>query len=133
MCCFEWHRSLAVAASQCKHAFHQAKLKARQRCSDPGHTVSGLPHVQKPGMSTSQTNIPDVDGRTITVPVTWFPRLAYGTESERANWRLIGGGHGIHWPDLDEDLSVESLLTGRRSPESESSLTKWMVRRNCGR
>ena len=50
------------------------------------------------------------DGRTITVPLAWFPRLAHGTPEERANWRLIGSGEGIHWPDLDEDISVESLL-----------------------
>ena len=55
------------------------------------------------------------DGRTITVAVAWFPRLARGSDEERTNWRLIGRGHGIHWPDLDEDISVESLLTGRRS------------------
>ena len=51
------------------------------------------------------------DGRTITVPLAWFPRLAHGTPTERANWRLIGGGEGIHWPDLDEDISVASLAT----------------------
>ena len=57
------------------------------------------------------------DGRTIMVPIAWFPRLVYGSHAERAKWRLMGGGHGIHWPDLDEDISVESLLTGRRSRE----------------
>lgn len=57
------------------------------------------------------------DGRTITAPVGWFPRLANGKDAERANWRLIGGGSGIHWPELDEDISVESLLAGRRSGE----------------
>src|SRR5881392_1484044 len=66
------------------------------------------------------------DGRTITVPLTWFPRLAHGTPTERANWRLIAGGEGIHWPDLDEDISVESLLAGRRSGESQSSLRRWL-------
>jgi predicted metalloprotease len=50
------------------------------------------------------------DGRTITVPIAWFPRLAHGTSAQRSNWRLIGGGVGIHWPDLDEDISIESLL-----------------------
>ena len=69
------------------------------------------------------------DGRTITVPVAWFPRVAMGTQSERENWSLIGGGHGIHWADLDEDISVESLLTGQRSRESDSSLKKWIDRR----
>jgi hypothetical protein len=58
------------------------------------------------------------DGRVITVPVSWFPRLAHGTAAERNHSRLIGRGEGIHWPDLDEDISVESLLAGRKSNES---------------
>ena len=69
------------------------------------------------------------DGRTITVPLAWFPRLAHGTPAERANWRLIAGGEGIHWPDLDEDVSVESLLAGRRSGETQESLRRWLQRR----
>ena len=69
------------------------------------------------------------DGRTITVPLAWFPRLANGTPTERGNWRLIGGGEGIHWPDLDEDISVESLLAGRRSGESQASLGRWLQQR----
>jgi hypothetical protein len=69
------------------------------------------------------------DGRTITVPLAWFPRLAHGTHAERANWRLIGGGEGIHWPDLDEDISVASLLAGRRSGETQESLRRWLQRR----
>lgn len=70
-----------------------------------------------------------VDGRTITAPLAWFPRLAPGTPTERANWRFIAGGEGIHWPDLDEDISVESLLAGRRSGESQESLRQWLQRR----
>jgi hypothetical protein len=73
-----------------------------------------------------------VDGRTITVPLAWFPRLAHGTPAERANWRLIGGGVGIHWPDLDEDISVESLLAGRRSGETQASLRRWLRARKAG-
>jgi len=69
------------------------------------------------------------DGRTITVPLAWFPRLAHGTVSERTNWRFIGSGTGIHWPDLDEDISVESLLAGRRSGETQDSLRRWMASR----
>ena len=72
------------------------------------------------------------DGRTITVPLAWFPRLAHGTVAERANWRLIGGGVGIHWPDLDEDISVESLLAGRRSGETQTSLRRWLQARKTG-
>lgn len=72
------------------------------------------------------------DGRTITVPLAWFPRLANGTPAERANWRFIGGGVGIHWPDLDEDISVESLLAGRRSGETQASLRRWFQARKTG-
>lgn len=70
------------------------------------------------------------DGRMISVPVGWFPRLAYGTEAERNNCRLIAKGHGIHWPELDEDISVENLLAGQRSGESQASLKKWLATRS---
>jgi hypothetical protein len=66
------------------------------------------------------------DGRTVSVPLLWYPRLAHGTPAERANWRLIGPGEGIHWPDLDEDISVASLLAGRPSGETQDSLRKWL-------
>ena len=69
------------------------------------------------------------DGRTITVPLAWYPRLVRGTESERNDWRLIGGGHGIHWEALDEDISVEGLLAGTPSGESDLSFEDWMHRR----
>jgi hypothetical protein len=69
------------------------------------------------------------DGRAITVPIGWFPRLLHGSAAERSNWRLIGGGEGICWPELDEDVSVESLLAGRRSRESAASLRKWLEKR----
>jgi hypothetical protein len=72
------------------------------------------------------------DGRTITAPLAWFPRLAHGTAAERANWRLIGGGEGVHWPDLDEDISVESLLAGRQSGETQESLRRWLRARKAG-
>lgn len=72
------------------------------------------------------------DGRTIAVPLAWFPRLAHGTPAERANLRLIGGGQGIHWPDLDEDISVESLLAGRKSGETQESLRRWLGARKVG-
>ena len=69
------------------------------------------------------------DGRTISVPVAWFPRLVHATEEERADWRLIGAGHGIHWGDIDEDISVEGLLAGRPSGESQTSFRKWLENR----
>jgi hypothetical protein len=70
------------------------------------------------------------DGRTITVPIGWYPRILYGTEKERKNWRLIGKGVGIHWPDLDEDISVDNLLSDRRSGESPRSFKKWLEDRS---
>lgn len=66
------------------------------------------------------------DGRTITVPIAWYPRLVHATEQERANWRLIAGGKGIHWPELDEDISVQALILGKPSQESPESLKKWL-------
>lgn len=69
------------------------------------------------------------DGREIAVPLDWYPRLWHGTPEERQNWALIGDGDGIHWPDLDEDLSVESIVAGRRSGESETSIRRWLASR----
>jgi hypothetical protein len=65
------------------------------------------------------------DGRKISLPLEWYPRLAYGTPKERAHFDVIGNGAGLHWPALDEDISVESMLAGRRAGESEASLEKW--------
>src|SRR5262249_41158212 len=73
------------------------------------------------------------DGRTIITPVAWFPRLRHATQKERANCRLIGRGVGIHWPDLDEDVSIANLLLGQRSGESQQSFKKWLDRRNAGK
>jgi hypothetical protein len=69
------------------------------------------------------------DGRTIAAPLAWYPRLAHGTATERKSWRLIASGRGIHWPDLDEDISVANLLAGQRSSESQASLKKWLTAR----
>ena len=66
------------------------------------------------------------DGRTISVPVMWYPRLLNGTIKERNNWRLIGNGEGIHWPDLDEDISIENIIAGKPSGESQRSFKKWL-------
>ena len=69
------------------------------------------------------------DGRTISVPLAWYPRLTYASKSEQNNWRLIGKGYGIHWEDLDEDISVEGLLAGKPSGESQTSFKKWLANR----
>jgi hypothetical protein len=69
------------------------------------------------------------DGRSIAVPIGWYPRLAHGTAEERANVQLSGAGYGIHWPDLDEDIGVEGLLFGKKSTESPGSFARWLERR----
>lgn len=69
------------------------------------------------------------DGRSFDAPLAWYPRLLHGTPPDRANWRLIGVGSGVHWPDLDEDISVENLLMGKPSGESQASLKKWLEQR----
>lgn len=72
------------------------------------------------------------DGRSISVPLAWYPRLAHGTQAERNRWELIGGGQGIRWPDLDEDISVEGLIAGRPSGESQRSFKRWLGARRGG-
>ena len=69
------------------------------------------------------------DGHTLTVPLAWFPRLLDATAQARANWRPVGRGRGIHWDDVDEDISVDGLLAGRRSGESDASLARWLAAR----
>ena len=73
------------------------------------------------------------DGRTISVPLAWYPRLMHATADERSKWELIGGGQGIHWSDLDEDISVEGLLAGRKSGESRRSFKQWLEAKKEGR
>ena len=81
-------------------------------------------------MVTDDALIVDLsDGRTVSVPLAWFPRLLHGTPAERSNWRFIGDGEGMHWTDLDEDISVENLILGQPSGESQKSLKKWLEER----
>ncbi len=81
-------------------------------------------------VSESTLSIELNDGRTISVPVGWYPRLTHATRKERDNWKIIDGGQGIHWEDIDEDISVEGLLQGNPSGESQSSLRKWLKSRD---
>jgi hypothetical protein len=66
------------------------------------------------------------DGRSISVPLSWYPRLYHANRKEQNNWILVGEGHGIHWPDLDEDVSIQGILEGNQSSESLRSLKKWL-------
>ena len=69
------------------------------------------------------------DGRTISVPIAWYPRLLHASHDEKNHWHLIGRGEGIHWPDLDEDISVENILMGNASGESQRSFENWLEKR----
>jgi len=69
------------------------------------------------------------NGRSLSVPLAWYPRLLHGSAQERDKYELIGDGEGIHWPVLDEDISVDGLLAGKRSAESDESLARWLEKR----
>ena len=92
-----------------------------------------VPEAETIAVSEDTLTAELADGRTISVPLAWYPRLVHATHEERNNWRLIGGGQGIHWPDLDEDLSVEGLLAGRPSGESQRSFKRWLDAKRAGR
>lgn len=89
------------------------------------------PSAENVQVSADTLTVELSDGRTISAPLAWYPRLLHGNARERGNWRLIGRGHGIHWEDLDEDISVESLLAGFASGESQASFKKWLKARSA--
>jgi hypothetical protein len=69
------------------------------------------------------------DGRVLSIPLAWYPRLLHATSSERQNWQLLGDGYAIEWPEIDEHIGVEGLLAGRKSGESQTSFDKWLATR----
>ena len=89
----------------------------------------GVAHAQDVAVTENTLSIDLSDGRSISVPLAWFPRLVHATPAERKNWRLIGKGEGIHWDDIDEDVSVQGLLAGKASSESQASFRKWLEQR----
>jgi len=88
-----------------------------------------LPKAEDVRVTEDTLTVELSDGRTISVPLEWFPRLVHATPEEINKWRLIGEGRGIHWEDIDEDISVEGLLAGKASGESQASFKKWLSRR----
>ena len=88
-----------------------------------------LPRVVSVTVTDDTLSIDLEDGRTIAVPIGWYPRLAHGTLVERANFQISGAGYGIYWPELDEDIGVEGLLLGKKSTESATSFERWLRRR----
>lgn len=92
-------------------------------------TIPALPRIVDVTITDDTLSADLEDGRTISVPIGWYPRIAYATPAERVSFQISGAGHGIHWPDLDEDLGVEGLLLGKRSNESSVSFKKWLDHR----
>lgn len=89
-----------------------------------------VPFVENVMVSNDTLRADLSDGRSISVPLAWFPRLFHASAAERKHWRLIGRGVGIHWERLDEDISVEGLLAGKPSGESQASFEKWLAKRS---
>lgn len=92
-----------------------------------------IPGAQDVKVTDDTLSVDLEDGRTISVPLAWFPRLVHATAEERNHWRLIGSGEGIHWEDLDEDISIEGLLAGHASGESQVSFKNWLEKRKASR
>jgi hypothetical protein len=92
--------------------------------------LTSEPQATDVSVNADELGVDLLDGRTIIVPLVWYPRLLHGTSKERKNWRLIGQGEGIHWPDLDEDISVHNLLAGQPSGESQRSFQRWLESRS---
>jgi hypothetical protein len=92
-----------------------------------------MPNAESVNVTEDTLSVDLSDGRTISVPLSWFPRLFHASREERHNWRLIGKGQGIHWEDIDEDVSVEGLLAGKPSGESQASFGKWLSARRTRR
>jgi hypothetical protein len=85
-----------------------------------------IPNAERVSLTDDTISVQLSDGRSISVPLSWFPRLVHATAAERSKWRLIGKGEGIHWEAIDEDVSIESLLAGKPSGESQASFKKWL-------
>jgi len=92
-----------------------------------------MPTVESVTVTRNTLTVELSDGRSLSVPLDWFPRLVHATQAERKRWRLIGRGRGIHWDQLDEDIGIDGLLAGRPSGESQASFQKWLASRQTPR
>jgi uncharacterized protein DUF2442 len=89
-----------------------------------------IPNAESVTITEDTLSVELSDGRTLSVPLAWFPRLVHATPEERNNWRLISKGQGLHWEGIDEDISVEGLLAGKPSGESQASFKRWLNQRS---
>ena len=88
-----------------------------------------IPQAQNVVVTDDTLTVDLSDGRTISVPLAWYPRLLHSPPNERNNWRFIGGNEGIHWPDIDEDISIKNIILGKPSGEIQKSFQRWLEER----
>jgi hypothetical protein len=96
-------------------------------------TEPSITRAQNVRFSDTALIVDLADGRTISVPLEWYPRLHYGTLTQREVWEFIGQGEGIHWPELDEDIEIDGLIAGARSSEGQKSFQRWLDARGLTR
>jgi hypothetical protein len=89
------------------------------------------PAISEAAVTDEELALDLADGRSIYVPLTWYPRLFYASTSERQHFHLLGDGYAVEWPDLDEHIGIEGLLAGRHSGESQKSLKRWLDSRQA--
>ena len=97
------------------------------RVTEMNRLIYTLNKIQTVEVTDDTLSVDLSDGRTIAVPLAWYPRLLHGSVEERNSWHLIGGGEGIHWNQLDEDISVKNIILGQPSGESQKSLQRWLT------
>lgn len=97
------------------------------RVTEMNRLIYTLNKIQTVEVTDDTLSVDLSDGRTIAVPLAWYPRLLHGSVEERNSWRLIGGGEGIHWNQLDEDISVKNIILGQPSGESQKSFQRWLT------
>lgn len=90
-----------------------------------------IPTIEQVAVTDDTLSVDLSDGRTISVPLAWYPRLLHGSIEERNDYRLLGGGSGIHWNQLDEDVSIKNLIIGQPSGESQKSFQQWLSYRGA--
>jgi len=90
-----------------------------------------VPKIQTIEITDDTLSVDLSDGRTISVPLAWYSRLLHSSVNERNSWRLIGSGDGIHWHQLDEDISVKNIILGQPSGESQTSFQRWLNERQA--
>lgn len=93
-------------------------------------TLETEPIAHQVSMTEENLIVALVDGRSLSIPLAWYPRLQHATPQEQQNWELLGDGYAIEWADLDEHIGVEGLLAGRRSRESQKSFERWLASRH---